>query len=564
MRFFHVLFLSIPQFIVLTIADHVAQGPQINGFPQSNGIASPHPLSAGSLPAHHSIPPSPQSPVSFTPEQLGALKNQIAAFKALQRGDTIPEHLRNALLPQNYASTINNLEKAIQGPDIPSRIVDAAVKVNGATPAPTQPGESEQQRASTSAEPKPKTEDADAAELFPSSTLFLENDEKSGIYPYNAFLHPFTHLKRPENMSPAMAQLYATRLQRLLVPSIMPAGLDPHQIIAERNRYIDARIENRIRELSALPSTMGEGGLGLPLADTEEEKKENQPPTLDSLLPASKSKALVQAPGKLRAVIELKALHVREKQRALRAQVVERLAHGTLLPLDRKDFRRPRRPTLRDARMTEQLERKQRHERERKVKQKHLEQLASICAHGKELLVVNRAHQDRMLKLGRSVQALHGWTEKEEAKRIERISKERLKALKADDEEAYMKLIDTAKDTRITHLLRQTDTYLDSLAQAVVAQQNDGHDTGAPPQNADDGPTDETMFGAQKMVDPDEKSGKIDYYAVAHRIKETVTKQPSILVGGTLKEYQIKGLQWMVSLYNNKLNGILADEMVRL
>jgi len=47
---------------------------------------------------------------------------------------------------------------------------------------------------------------------------------------------------------------------------------------------------------------------------------------------------------------------------------------------------------------------------------------------------------------------------------MERLSKERLHALKADDEEDYMKLIDTAKDTRITHLLRQTDTYLDSLA----------------------------------------------------------------------------------------------------
>jgi SNF2 family DNA or RNA helicase len=31
--------------------------------------------------------------------------------------------------------------------------------------------------------------------------------------------------------------------------------------------------------------------------------------------------------------------------------------------------------------------------------------------------------------------------------------------------------------------------------------------------------------------------------------------------GGELKEYQLQGLQWMVSLYNNNLNGILADEM---
>ena len=55
---------------------------------------------------------------------------------------------------------------------------------------------------------------------------------------------------------------------------------------------------------------------------------------------------------------------------------------------------------------------------------------------------------------------------------------------------------------------------------------------------------------------------KVDYYAVAHRVGEKISRQPSILVGGTLKEYQLKGLQWMVSLYNNRLNGILADEMV--
>ena len=54
----------------------------------------------------------------------------------------------------------------------------------------------------------------------------------------------------------------------------------------------------------------------------------------------------------------------------------------------------------------------------------------------------------------------------------------------------------------------------------------------------------------------------MDYYAVAHRISEKVMRQPNILVGGKLKDYQVKGLQWMVSLYNNHLNGILADEMV--
>ncbi|KAG9074057.1 ATP-dependent DNA helicase Snf21, partial [Ceratobasidium sp. 370] len=47
------------------------------------------------------------------------------------------------------------------------------------------------------------------------------------------------------------------------------------------------------------------------------------------------------------------------------------------------------------------------------------------------------------------------------------------------------------------------------------------------------------------MDDPNEDKGKVDYYAVAHRISEKITAQPSILVGGKLKEYQMKGLQWM-------------------
>lgn len=35
--------------------------------------------------------------------------------------------------------------------------------------------------------------------------------------------------------------------------------------------------------------------------------------------------------------------------------------------------------------------------------------------------------------------------------------------------------------------------------------------------------------------------------------------QPKLLSGGELKPYQITGIQWLVSLYNNHLNGILAD-----
>jgi DNA helicase INO80 len=38
-------------------------------------------------------------------------------------------------------------------------------------------------------------------------------------------------------------------------------------------------------------------------------------------------------------------------------------------------------------------------------------------------------------------------------------------------------------------------------------------------------------------------------------------KQPKLLAC-TLKEYQLKGLNWLANLYEQGINGILADEMV--
>lgn len=37
--------------------------------------------------------------------------------------------------------------------------------------------------------------------------------------------------------------------------------------------------------------------------------------------------------------------------------------------------------------------------------------------------------------------------------------------------------------------------------------------------------------------------------------------QPDCIKGGTMRPYQIEGLNWLISLYNTGVNGILADEM---
>jgi hypothetical protein len=55
--------------------------------------------------------------------------------------------------------------------------------------------------------------------------------------------------------------------------------------------------------------------------------------------------------------------------------------------------------------MTEQLEleRKQRPERERRAKHKHVEQLCVICSHGRGFMIANHVAQEKVLCLGRAV-----------------------------------------------------------------------------------------------------------------------------------------------------------------
>lgn len=50
-----------------------------------------------------------------------------------------------------------------------------------------------------------------------------------------------------------------------------------------------------------------------------------------------------------------------------------------------------------------------------------------------------------------------------------------------------------------------------------------------------------------------------DSITVGHRLSQ----QPSVIKGGQMREYQLQGLNWLIHLYDNGINGILADEMVR-
>jgi ATP-dependent helicase STH1/SNF2 len=479
---------------------------------------------------------------------MDAFRNQIFALRFLQKGEAIPAHIAAVIFnpPQPGSGSLT--------PPLPvtAKTEPQSVGTPSSSTLPSQLPNQQNIVPTPDAAPSAATSGPQSKEASVEPEVEIEEIPPTLIAPYNAYRDP------RQVLAALRANVQAESIRTApFIPSLMPAGLDPYSLQSERSRFLEARIAQRKRDLEAMPSLLGDG------AAVDVDQLEN--------LPAEQKLELLSS-QKLKALIELKSLNLLQKQRQMREEVARGLNQAISLNLvtDRNAYRATRKITLKDARIVDQLERQQKIDRENRAKQKHVDQLLAIAKHGRAMEEAHNARKSKMQRLGKNILRWHVEAEKEEQKRIERISKERLKALKNNDEEAYMKLIDTAKDTRITHLLRQTDTFLDSLSQAVAVQQAEASDRdpmamdGKQQDTTTAGEVDESAFGAVPVFEEEpQDKGKADYYNVAHRIKETVSEQPSILTGGTLKEYQIKGLQWMTSLYNNRLNGILADEMVR-
>ena len=271
-----------------------------------------------------------------------------------------------------------------------------------------------------------------------------------------------------------------------------------------------------------------------------------------------------------KAMADYRALQLLPLQKAVRGHVLQfEWYQNSLLTNTHPNFlSKIRDINIQDTLLTEELYRKHELHQYEKKKRDGVMRLEFILDRSTKQFNSRLEYRNRRIKFGHKLITLHGNLEKEEQKRQERKAKERLQALKANDEEAYIKLLDQTKDTRITHLLRQTNEFLESLTNAVKDQQNftktmiESHIKKDNDESSISTTPTSSMSAENGLNNDDiDEQENVDYYNVAHRIKEEIKQQPSILVGGTLKEYQIKGLQWMVSLFNNHLNGILADEM---
>uniref|UniRef100_A0A674GAH3 SWI/SNF related, matrix associated, actin dependent regulator of chromatin, subfamily a, member 4 n=1 Tax=Taeniopygia guttata TaxID=59729 RepID=A0A674GAH3_TAEGU len=585
-----------------------------------------------------------RGPSPFNAAQLHQLRAQIMAYKLLARGQPLPEHLQVAVqgkrplpgmqpqIPTLPPPAVQGKGGGIGGPNMPPP------GPSGVPPGmPGQP---------PGGPPKPWPEGPLSAaapggapqKLLPPPPAGRPSPVPPAVPPASPGPPP------PSPGQPAPPALPMHPKQNRITPIQKPRGLDPVEILQEREYRLQARIAHRIQELENLPGSLA-GDL------------------------------------RTKATIELKALRLLNFQRQLRQEVVVCMRRDTALEtaLNAKAYKRSKRQSLREARITEKLEKQQKIEQERKRRQKHQEYLNSILQHAKDFKEYHRSVSGKIQKLTKAVATYHANTEREQKKENERIEKERMRRLMAEDEEGYRKLIDQKKDKRLAYLLQQTDEYVANLTELVrqhkaaqVAKEKkkkkkkkkaENAEGQAPAIGPDGEPLDETsqmsdlpvkvihvesgkiLTGTdapkagqleawlemnpgyevaprsdseesgseeeeeeeeeeqpqpaqpalpveekKKIPDPDSDDvsevdarhiienakqdvddeygvsqalarGLQSYYAVAHAVTERVDKQSALMVNGVLKQYQIKGLEWLVSLYNNNLNGILADEM---
>ncbi|KFV02041.1 putative global transcription activator SNF2L2, partial [Pterocles gutturalis] len=373
-----------------------------------------------------------RGPSPFSPVQLHQLRAQILAYKMLARGQPLPENLQLAVQGKR---TLPGIQQQ-QPPSAFNR--QSGIGLHTMSGAATAPGPAPGMPGHTAAiTPKTWTEGQAPDMSVSNAQQKLPAPPPSGRpSPAPPAAQPAATMPGPSVPQPPPGQpspiVQLQQKQNRISPIQKPQGLDPVEILQEREYRLQARIAHRIQELENLPGSL--------------------PPDL-----------------RTKATVELKALRLLNFQRQLRQEVVACMRRDTTLEtaLNSKAYKRSKRQTLREARMTEKLEKQQKIEQERKRRQKHQEYLNSILQHAKDFKEYHRSVAGKIQKLSKAVATWHANTEREQKKETERIEKERMRRLMAEDEEGYRKLIDQKKDRRLAYLLQQTDEYVANLTNLV-------------------------------------------------------------------------------------------------
>lgn len=118
---------------------------------------------------------------------------------------------------------------------------------------------------------------------------------------------------------------------------------------------------------------------------------------------------------------------------------------------------------------------------------------------------------------------------------------------------------------RVTYLMKQVDLYMNALRPSGGSGSSGSGSAGA---GAGAGSSSSSSSGGGRgrrgkhAMDATDESEELaeEEGSGSHGVASVrLTKQPSILQFGTMREYQLEGLNWMISLHDNNMSGILAD-----
>ncbi|XP_027335787.1 ATP-dependent helicase BRM-like [Abrus precatorius] len=301
---------------------------------------------------------------------------------------------------------------------------------------------------------------------------------------------------------------------------------------------------------------------------------------IEGLLAVNLERKRIRPDLVLRLQIEEKKLRLVDLQARLRDEIDQQQQEIMAMP-DRPYRKFVRLCERQRMELARQVQASQRAVREK--------QLKSIFQWRKKLLEAHWAIRDARTARNRGVAKYHERMLREFSKRKDDDRNKRLEALKNNDVDRYREMLleqqssipgDAAERYAVlSSFLTQTEEYLHKLGSKITTTKNQQEVEEAAKAAAAaarlQGLSEEEVRAAAacageevmirnrflEMNAPRDSSSVNKYYSLAHAVNETVIRQPSMLRAGTLRDYQLVGLQWMLSLYNNKLNGILADEM---
>ena len=99
--------------------------------------------------------------------------------------------------------------------------------------------------------------------------------------------------------------------------------------------------------------------------------------------------------------------------------------------------------------------------------------MIQVINHQKDFMEFHRNVRNKLQRSNRALIAYYTNTEARQKREQERLEKERMRRLMAEDEEGYRKLIDKKKDKRLAHLLEQTDQYVDELKEMLQGHKDE-------------------------------------------------------------------------------------------